>query len=363
MSATFNAPTGYPIPWLDQDKTGRARQVLKILVDRYIRDGQPVGSRTLARDMDTPLSPATIRNVMADLEDMGLIHAPHTSAGRVPTIRGYRVFIDSLLQIKPLDSAEVDALRQQLARQADNEKMLLQQASQLVAQITHLAGIVMIPKPTLRCLRHIEFLPLAENRVLAILVVNAQEVQNRIIYCSRPYSAEALQEAANYLNQMCAGKSLEQARTELHGQLRQAQAELGRQFPMVMEMADKALQPAVPTESGFYLTGQVNLMDAEELSNIEKLRHLFAALNRQQDILHLLDQAVVADGVQIFLGDESGYDFFDQCSVVTAPYQVDGEVLGVLGVIGPTRIPYERVIPIVDVTAKLLGCALQRCLS
>jgi len=336
----------------------RAQLLLKNLVERYIRDGQPIGSRTLSREKGLELSPATIRNVMADLEECGLIHAPHTSAGRVPTIKGYRMFVDSLLTIKNLDSAQIDLMQQRLGSSADPER-LLSTVSQQLSDVTSMAGVVMIPKRKLVALRQVEFLPLSHNRVLAILVINEQEVQNRIIQTNRHYSASELQQIANYLNAMCAGRDLRQAREALLKEMDDTRSHMNQLMADAVQMAQAVF--AADEESGDYLLeGQTNLMSYEEMSNLDKLRKLFEAFNQKRDILQLLDQAVQANGVQIFIGSESGYDVLNECSVVTSPYEVDGEVMGVLGVIGPTRMAYDRVIPIVDVTAQLLGATLNQ---
>lgn len=336
-------------PELDE----RAQTLLKILVNRYIREGQPVSSRKLARDLD--LSPATIRNIMADLEDMALIHSPHTSAGRVPTAFGYRLFIDTLLQIKPLNEEEILKLHNQFTQNC-SEQRLWERASNLLSEITHLAGIVMIPRMNSKSLRHVEFLSLSNKRVLVILVTNEYEVQNRIIHTDRRYSTVELENATNYLNKAFAGKSIKKVREDLLRDLRETRYDMNKMMEMVIEIADKAFVEQ-DEESDFVMAGQTNLMGVAELASVEKLRELFEAFNEKKSILDLLDQVVHAQGVQIFIGEESGYAVFDQCSVVTAPYRSsDGkEVIGVLGVIGPTRMAYERVIPIVDLTAKLLG--------
>ncbi len=345
-------------PRLDTALNIRAQQLLKHLVSRYIRDGQPVGSRTLSKDAELALSPATIRNVMSDLEDMGLLISPHTSAGRIPTARGYRVFVDSLLQIQPLEMADTLRLRQQLLESTDyNKQNLLQQASDLLSEITHLAGVVMLPKHTSNMLRHVEFLPLSEQRLLVIMVINAQEVHNCIIHTSREYTPSELQQAANYLNQAFAGKNIQSVRADLLHDMEQARTDMNQMMQFAIEVADKVFE--AQGGSDYVMSGQTHLMEVAELSNIDKLRHLFEAFNRKRDILHLLDQALNADGVQLFIGEESGYEILDACSVVTAPYEVEGEVVGVLGVIGPTRMAYERVIPIVDMTARLVGAALK----
>jgi heat-inducible transcriptional repressor len=334
----------------------RAQYLLKILVDRYIRDGQPVGSRTLSRETDLDLSPATIRNVMADLEEMGLISSPHTSAGRIPTVRGYRLFVDTLLQIKPLDAEEEQHLRRLFA-QNYYEQNVWEQTSNLLSEVTHLASVVMLPRHNSKALRHVEFLPLSKKRVLVILVFNKYDVENRIIHTSRRYSPAELQYVANYLNNAFVGKEIKAVREDLLSELRETRQHLDSIMQTVIEVADKAFEEE--EEGDFVMAGQTNLMNVAELSSsVEKLRDLFVAFNQKSDILHLLDQAIKAQRMQIFIGEESGYEVLGDCSVITSPYRVKGEVIGVLGIIGPTRMPYERVIPIVDLTAKLLGSAL-----
>jgi heat-inducible transcriptional repressor len=336
----------------------RAQHLLKVLVERYIRQGQPVGSRALARDAGLDLSPATIRNVMADLEELGFVRAPHTSAGRVPTAQGYRFFIDALLTVKPLEGAEVQRLRSLLDPDL-NTHGLVESASNLLSGITRMAGVVTMPRREQVQLRQIEFLPLSDRRVLVILVVNEREVQNRIIHTERGFGAGELQQMANYLNAAFAGKDLATVRDNLLRELHEARERMNALMLAAIEMAEKAFQQQ-PARDDFVLAGQTNLMDFAELSSLEKLRQLFEAFNEKRDILHLLDQCLRAQGVQIFIGEESGHEVLDECSLVTAPYSVDGRVLGVLGIIGPTRMAYERVIPIVDVTAKLLGAALNQ---
>lgn len=334
----------------------RAQLLLKNLVERYIRDGQPVGSRTLSRETGLELSAASIRNVMADLEDMGLIHSPHTSAGRIPTIKGYRLFVDSLLTIQPLGSSQIQQLQQRMGNIEDPDR-LLSIASQQLSDVTSMAGVVMVPKRKLVALRQVEFLPLSHNRVLVILVINEQEVQNRIIQTQRNYSAAELQQIANYLNQVCAGRDLRQAREALLGEMDATRSHMNQLMADAVQMAQHIFTEE-ESRGDYLLEGQTNLMSYDEMSNLDKLRKLFDAFNQKRDILQLLDQAVHADGVQLYIGDESGYEVLDECSVVTSPYKVDGEVMGVLGVIGPTRMAYDRVIPVVDVTAQLLGASL-----
>ena len=335
----------------------RTQHLLKALVERYIRDGQPVGSRTLARDAGLDLSPATVRNVMADLEELGYLRAPHTSAGRVPTARGYRLFIDALLRVRPLDQQEVETLRRRIDQPVQSGAELARSVSDLLSGVTHLAGVVMLPRRNVVTLRHVEFLPLSEKRVLVILVLNAQEVQNRIIQTQRPYSAVELQQAANYLNAQFAGQDIQQVRGVLLSELREAHNCLDRLMQTVMEMAEQTFESA-PNGEDYVVAGQTHLMQCTDLSDLDKLRQLFEAFNHKRDLLNLFDQCLHAEGVQIFVGEESGFEVLEGCSVVTAPYSVEGQVLGVLGVIGPTRLNYARVIPVVDYTARVVGRVL-----
>ncbi len=335
----------------------RTQHLLRTLVERYIHNGQPVGSRTLARDAGLDLSPATIRNVMADLEEMGYLHSPHTSAGRVPTVRGYRFFIDALLRLKPLEHQEIEILRRRIDQPVRDGAELARSVSDLLSGVTHLAGVVMLPRRKVATLRQVEFLSLSENRVLVILVLNSQEVQNRIIQTRRPYSTTELQQAANFLNQQFTGQDIHQVRQSLLRDLRETRDSLDRLMQTVVEMAEQTFEIEQSGED-YVVAGQTQLMQYADLSDLEKLRLLFEAFNHKRDLLHLFDQCLHADGVQIFIGEESGFEALEGYSVVTAPYSVQGRVLGVLGVIGPTRMAYDRVIPVVDVTARLLAAAL-----
>ena len=342
----------------DQAVSERAQHFLKTLVERYIREGQPVGSRTLAKDAGLELSPATIRNVMADLEDLGLVLSPHTSAGRVPTVTGYRLFVDSLLTLKPLQSVEVEQIRDQLAPD-EEPALLLESASQLISGITNMAGIVTLPKRERTSFRQIDFLPLSNNRVLAILVTNEGEVNNRIIHTERSFSASELEQAANYLNKAFAGETMDKVRQHLVSEMQDTRKRMDDLMSRALVMAGQVVN-ASNSKEDCVIAGQTNLMGFNEFANIERLRQLFDAFTEKHQILHLLDGCMSADGVQIFIGEESGYQLLDGCSLITAPYQVDDEVVGVLGVIGPTRMAYDRVIPLVDVTAKILGAALKK---
>ncbi|MGZ4981904.1 MAG: heat-inducible transcriptional repressor HrcA [Methylobacter sp.] len=334
----------------------RSLQLLKTLVERYISDGQPVGSRALSKDSDLNLSPATIRNVMADLEDLGLVHSPHTSAGRVPTVSGYRLFVDSLLTVKPLESEDLTRLHQGLALSEDTNDVI-GVASRLLAELTQMAGVVTLPKRELVCLRHIEFLSLSHTRVLVIFVTNEQEVHNKIINTSKVFSPAELQQAANYLNSIYSGRSLDAVRKAVLKELQDDQERMNQGMLDAVKMAQLAFDQDNKKDD-YVLTGETNLMGFSELSDMERLRNLFEAFSQKQGVIHLLDQCMKADGVQIFIGEESGYRAFDHCSLVTSSYSVSDEVVGVLGVIGPTRMAYERIIPFVDVTEKLLGAAL-----
>ncbi|MBL1264173.1 heat-inducible transcriptional repressor HrcA [Candidatus Methylomicrobium oryzae] len=334
----------------------RSLQLLKALIERYISDGQPVGSRVLAKDSDLKLSPATIRNVMADLEDMGLIHSPHTSAGRIPTVSGYRLFVDSLLTVKPLELQEIARLQGGLARIEDRGQTL-EAASRLLSELSQMAGVVTLPKREMLYLRHIEFLPLSHSRVLVIFVTNEQEVHNKIILTSRLFSPAELQQAANYLNSVYSGRSLAAVRDAVLKELQDDREQMNQLMLDAIRMAQLAFEPEEKKED-FVLSGETNLMGFSELSDRDRLRSLFEAFSQKQGVIHLLDQCMKADGVQIFIGEESGYEAFDHCSLVTSSYSVSDEVVGVLGVIGPTRMAYEKIIPYVDITAKLLSAAL-----
>jgi heat-inducible transcriptional repressor len=331
----------------------RAQVLLKALVERYIADGQPVGSRALSKLFD--LSPASIRNVMADLEDGGFIASPHTSAGRIPTNRGYRVFVDTLLTIKPLERVEIQQIEGQL--QTDSRQRLISSASQMLAELTHFAGIVMTPRRS-TAFRHIEFLNLGEKRILFILVTPEGDVQNRIIQTERTFSASELVETANFLNQNYAGLELDEVRRRIRDELKQLHADMTR---LMTAALDAGSQAAMGSSEDVVIAGEGQLLEVQDLSsNMATLRQLFNLFDRKTALMQILDFGTRAQGVQIFIGGESGLAPLDECSVITAPYEVDGKVVGTLGVIGPTRMAYERVIPIVDITAKLLSSALSQ---
>lgn len=336
----------------------REQQLLKALIENYIRDGQPVGSRTLSRDSGLSLSSATIRNVMADLEDLGFVASPHTSAGRVPTDKGYRLFVDTLLKLKPLLPEEIEDIERRLGVDAVNGRSLVQTVSQMLSTVTRMAGLVTLPNPKYIALSHIEFVGLSDNRALAVMVMDNREVQNRVVQLDRHYSTEELRRAANYLNESFSGRSLPDVRDQLVRQLQETRQHMNQLMLDAIQVGQKVFDTSTDERVEYVIAGETNLMGFAELSNVDRLRRLFEAFNEKHDILRLLDGCLRADGIQIFIGQESGYRILDDISVVTAPYMLDDKVVGVLGIIGPTRMAYERVIPIVGVTAKLLSSAL-----
>jgi heat-inducible transcriptional repressor len=336
----------------------RGQHLLRVLIQRYIRDGQPVGSRTLSKDSGLELSPATIRNVMSDLEDMGLVSAPHTSAGRIPTPRGYRMFVDTLVRYRQPGDSDIQRIRRKLKGEYESAGELVSTVSNMLSEFTSMAGVVTVPRAPKNALRQIEFLPLSENRVLVILVVNDTEVQNRILHTDRNYTASELQQAQNFINQHYAGTDLHTVREKLLQDLDATRDSMNQAMHDIIAVAHAAMDKAEHPDEGYVLAGETKLMDFAELSDVDTLRRLFDAFSHKRLILDLLDRSINAEGVRIFIGEESGYRILDDCSVVTAPYHVDDDTIGVLGVIGPTRMAYDRVVPIVDVTARLLESAL-----
>jgi heat-inducible transcriptional repressor len=336
----------------------RAQHLLRILIESYIRDGQPVGSRALSRESGLQLSSATIRNVMADLEELGFVASPHTSAGRVPTDKGYRFFVDTLLQLRPPDEVASAEMRRQFEASRDSSTDLISTVSQLLSSATQLASVVTVPRSRHARVTQIEFVGLSENRVLVVLVFSEREVQNRIIQLERHHTPDELKRASNYLNEQFRGRSLREVRQEILRQLSEARAHMNQIMVDAIAVAQQVFESGGEGTLEYVIKGETNLMGVAELTSVEKLRRLFEAFNEKRDFLHLLDHSLKAEGVQIFIGHESGFRILDDCSVVTAPYAEGDSVVGVLGVIGPTRMAYERVIPIVDMTAKLLGAAL-----
>lgn len=332
----------------------RAQILLKTLIERYIAEGQPVGSRALSRYSGLELSPATVRNVMSDLEEMGFIASPHTSAGRIPTARGYRFFVDTLLSVRPLSESVIHELEGHF--HPDHPQRLISSASQLLSDLTNFAGIVLAPRHKTPRIRQVEFLGLSDKRILLIIVTRDGDVQNRILFTQRAYSPSELTTAANYLNEHFAGFDFAEIRFRLQEELKQLRADMTELMTAAVEAGNQAVSD---TSSQYVISGEMNLLDVEDLSsNMTRLRKLFDLFEQKTGLVQLLEISNRADGVQIFIGGESGLAPLDECSVITAPYEVDGQVVGTVGVIGPTRMAYERVIPIVDVTAKLLSTAL-----
>jgi heat-inducible transcriptional repressor len=334
----------------------RAQILLKTLIERYIAEGQPIGSRTLSRYAGLDLSPATIRNVMSDLEEMGLIASPHTSAGRVPTPMGYRFFVDSLLVVKTLESEEMHQLEGQL--HPDNPQRAVQAASQLLSQLSSFAGVVTSPRRRSLSFRQIEFLRLSEKRILLIVVTPEGDVQNRIIFTERDYAPSELISTANYINQNYSGRSFEDIRQRLNEELTEIRQDMISLMSAALEASNKAVSEG---HEQYVISGERNLLAARDLTqDMGRMRQLFELLEHKTSLVQILDLSLRGEGVQIFIGGESGVSAPDEVSVVTSPYKVGGEVVGTVGVIGPTRMAYDRVVPIVDITAKLLSSALSQ---
>ena len=332
----------------------RAKILLKTLVERYITEGQPVGSRSLSKFSGLDLSPATIRNVMADLEEMGFVASPHASAGRIPTHRGYRFFVDALLVVKPLDMIEIHQLEEQL--HPENTSRLISSASQLLSELTRFAGVVVTPKRSSAIFRYIEFMSLSDKRILLIIVTPEGDVQNRVLFTDRTYSQAELIEAGNFINQNYAGCAIDDIRSRLQSELKQIRQDMTTLMTVAIEAGGKAIRE---NSEIVVVAGERKLLDVQDLSsNMNSLKKLFDLFERKTALLQLLELSRMAEGVQIFIGGESGMVTLDECIVVTAPYEVDGQIVGTVAVIGPTRMAYERVIPIVDVTARLLSSAL-----
>jgi len=331
----------------------RSKLLLKTLIERYIEEGQPVGSRTLSRFSGLDLSAATIRNVMADLEEMGFVTSPHTSAGRIPTPRGYRLFVDTMLTIRPLE--ELASREVERSLYPDSPQKVINSAAQLLSSLTHFAGVVMTPKRS-QIFKHIEFLRLGEGKILLILVTPQGDVQNRILPTTQDYTPSQLVEASNYINAHFSGKSFSDVSARLRAELDHLRGDIAGLMTLALEngVADSRL-----THPDMVISGERHLLDVGELSsNLSKLRKMFDMLEQKSVLMQLLDISSHADGIQIFIGGESELLPYQDLAVISAPYSVDGKIVGTLGVIGPTRMAYDRVIPIVDITSKLLSGAL-----
>jgi heat-inducible transcriptional repressor len=329
----------------------RARLLLKALVERYIADGQPVGSRTLSKACGLELSPATIRNVMSDLEDLGLIVSPHTSSGRIPTARGYRLFVDTMLtvQSKPLSAAG------QMARIAPDQPLkVISSAAHMLSSLSQFVGVVMAPRRT-SVFRHIEFLRLSEKRFLVIIVSPDGDVQNRVIFTEIDYTQSQLVETSNFLNSHYAGMAIEEVRERLKNEVEALRGEIAT----LMQEAVLVSSEAIESRDEVVVSGERNLLAVSDFSSdMGNLRKLFDLFEQKAQLMRLLDVSSQAEGVRIYIGGESQVIPYQELSVVTAPYEVDGQVVGTLGVIGPMRMPYEKMIQIVDITSKLVSTAL-----
>ncbi len=330
----------------------RAQTLLKALVERYIADGQPVGSRALSKISGLDLSPATIRNIMADLEEMGYVASPHTSAGRVPTPRGYRIFVDTLLTVQHIDEQSVES---RMRLPAQQPQKLIANAAQMLSSLSQFAGVVLSPRRE-SVFQQIEFLRLSEKRILLVIVDPRGDVQNRLLLTESDYTPSQLIQSANYINQNYGGLSFDDVRLRLTGELRQLRDDMGRLMQAAVEAGSEAMEDH---SDDMVISGERNLLSVSDLSsNMSSLRQMFDMFEQKTGLMQLLDVSSKATGVQIFIGGESNLVPMDEMSVVTAPYEVNGKIVGTLGVIGPTRMAYERVIPIVDITAKLLSNAL-----
>jgi heat-inducible transcriptional repressor len=326
----------------------RAKLLMKALVERYIADGQPVGSRTLSRASGLELSPATIRNVMSDLEEMGLIVSPHTSAGRIPTARGYRLFVDTMLTVPKGGFAA-----QRLA--PDQPQRVISNAANLLSNLSQFVGVVLAPRRS-SVFRHIEFLRLSERRLLVIIVSPDGDVQNRVIYTELDYSQSQLVEAANYLNNHYVGMAIEQVRERLQTEVESLRSEIATLMQAAVSINSEAIAEA---QAEVVISGERNLLALSDFSSdMGQLRRAFELFEQKAQLMRLLDVAGQAEGVRIFIGGESQVVPFEDLSIVSAPYEVDGQVVGTLGVIGPTRMAYDRMIQIVDITSKLVSNAL-----
>lgn len=338
----------------------REQCILKLLIDRYIELGQPVGSRTLSRLPGIDISAASVRNVMGDLEQMGLLKSPHTSAGRVPTSAAWRVFVDRMLEVQPVDMEIIRSMQSALDP-ALSDQNLMRITSTFLSGFTRMAGMVTVPRRDEKPMQQIEFIPLSERRVLAIIIINDKEVQNRIIHVERDYTKDELDELSRYLSAEYLGKPLQAVRDLVHADLKRTHEHMSRLMQLMIDVAGKVFDADSESDSAedtMVFAGETNLMDHADLSDINTLRELFDAFQRKRDIYHLLERCLAGEGVQIYIGRESGYDALGECSLVTAPYEVDGKVLGVLGVVGPKRMAYSQVVPVVDMTSKLLSAAL-----
>jgi heat-inducible transcriptional repressor len=338
----------------------RQELLLKALVESFISDGQPVGSTKLSQTQNIAISSATIRGVFGDLEDLGYIYSPHKSAGRVPTELGYRMFVDKMVKVQPVNIDLIKKLKINLTKDHER-KSIIQKTNEVLSSITELTGIISLPTQKNAELKQIDFLKLSDDKILAILINKNNDVENKIINLDRAYSSSELQEASNYLNSIISGQSAFHIRKILLNELEEMRKDMNSIMSSAITFGKKLFLDTddLNDENDLLVSGQTRLMNCKELSDIDTLKTLFEAFSEKNNILHLLDKSISSDGVKIFIGAESGYNVLDDCSIVSAPYKFDNDVVGVLGVIGPKRMAYDRVIPIVDITAKLLSEALK----
>ena len=338
----------------------RAESVLKNLVETYIVQGQPVGSRTLSKLPSLGVSSATVRNVMSDREELGLITAPHTSAGRIPTSQGYRIFVDSMVRSSTIKREAVSDLTQKFSHETDPEA-LLEHASNLLSELTEFAGVVVLPNQSVTRFHQLEFLPLSESKILAILVTEDGRVQNRVLPIEQNFKENELVEAANFFNARYKGCTLEEVRRKIVADMQQDNDEMHRINQAAMAAANAVIsEEDASRNDDVVVSGEQKLLNVPDLCQIETLQKLFDAFKTKRDLLDLLDRSLKAEGISVFIGEESGYSALGECSVIASPYEVEGKIIGTLGVIGPTRMDYSDVISVVDITAKLLGQALSK---
>ena len=331
----------------------RTQHLLKTLINRHIVDGQPVGSKTLTASSGLELSSASIRNIMKDLEDAGFISSPHTSAGRVPTQKGYRFFVDSLVTMKSPNKSDLDMLQNSL--NTSNTKELINITADTLSSLTNFAGVVMLPKAKKISFKHIEFLNLSKTRILVIIVTSDGSVQNRVLDTQEEYDQSTLIEASNFFNEHYKDLDINLIKEKIIEELSTMKKNMTSLMSAAVELS---INPKL--DENLILAGQRNLLDTVDLSqNVKSIKKIIELFEKKTSLLQLLEKSHHSSGMQIFIGEESGYQALDECSIVTAPYQSDGEVIGILGVIGPTRMAYERVIPIVDITAKMLSKSIK----
>ncbi|MBF0263759.1 MAG: heat-inducible transcription repressor HrcA [Gammaproteobacteria bacterium] len=347
-----------------QQNTERANHLMKVLIEKHIHDGLPVGSKALQQSSGLNLSSATIRNIMSDLERQGLLKSPHTSAGRIPTNKGYRLFVDNLLSVKPLENVLTQQIESSIASksmQNSGKQSLIQSTSEFLSEMTGMASVVFTPRSQNLSLKHIEFVTLSSHRLLVVMVTSDDEIHNKVIETKEAFSVSQLHQMANFLNEQFSGQSINSVKQRLISEMQNARAHFDQLMSNAIDLAKDSLSqsPGAERENLIY-SGTTNLMQYTEMADMEKMRQLFQAFQEKQKIINMLNHVNQAQGVQIYIGKESGYEPFSSCSVVTKSYQIDDNTVGVLGVIGPTRMSYNKIIPIVDITAKILGSTLNK---